>query len=288
MAQLPVSAIVSTKNEEAAIHTCVAGLRDFDEVIVVDSMSTDSTVELARAAGARVINFDWKGVYPKKKQWCLDNVDTRHPWILFIDSDERPTPELIAEIGKLVARPEAAVAYDIPLDYHFGGKQLRHGHKVSKRVLLRRDAVRFPEVDDLDAPGMGELEGHYQPEAYGPVGRTKAKLLHDDPDPVSTWIDRHNRYSDWEAYIRRNPRARASVRAHKTGQGNLFDRAPFKPLAFFLYSYVGRGGFLDGRAGFDYAFGLAWYYWLIQVKVRESQSASASAKSEREARVRPS
>jgi hypothetical protein len=144
-----------------------------------------------------------------------------------------------------------------------------HGHRVVKRCLLDRRRCRFDEIDDLSAPGMGELEGHYQPVADGRTTVLRSRLLHDDQDPVRTWFDRHNRYSDWEAYLRTNPAIKSQAARRRSAQGRLFDLVPFKPLAFFVYAYFVKSGFLDGRPGLDYALALSSYYWQIDLKVRE-------------------
>jgi hypothetical protein len=127
----------------------------------------------------------------------------------------------------------------------------------------------MPVVDDLNAPGIREVEGHYQPQANGTIGRLTGLLFHDDVDPVSSWFDRHNRYSDWEAYLRLNTEARREIASKRTAKGSFFDRVPFKPVVFFAYSYILRAGFRDGRAGLDYALALSMYYWQIEVKTRE-------------------
>lgn len=271
--------MVQTKNEELGIRECLAGLGDFDEVMVIDSNSTDGTVDIAREMGATVVNFTWDGKYPKKKQWQLEHVETRHPWILFMDADETPSVELVRELrGLHLERPNDTAAYDIRLDYVFAGRVLRHGHRVVKRALVHRDRVRFPVVDDLEAPGMGELEGHYQPEANGTIEPLRGRITHDDQDPVRTWFDRHNRYSDWEAYLRVKPNSREDIAKRRSRQGRVFDSVPFKPAIFFGYSYLVRGGFLDGRAGFDYALALAMYYWQIGLKYRELRAARSVTK----------
>lgn len=267
--KIPVTAIVSTKNEELAIGQCLESLRDFAEVFVVDSMSTDRTTDIASGLGAIVVDFEWDGRYPKKKQWCLDNLPVSHPWVFFVDADERPTCALVHEIRNICADSGEVRAYDIPLEYHFMGKRLRHGHQVVKRALMQPSHTSFPELDDLQAPGMGELEGHYQPVVAGVVGRTAASLRHDDPDPIGSWVQRHNKYSDWEAYLRHEPSVGQAIRALRSDQGRVFDALPLKPLIFFAYCYIIRAGFLDGRAGFNYALSLSWYYWLIGLKLRE-------------------
>ncbi|MBD8043088.1 glycosyltransferase family 2 protein [Arthrobacter sp. Sa2BUA2] len=270
MNKIPISVLIQTRNEEKGISQCLAALADFDEVIVVDSNSNDRTVELAQEAGARVVNFTWNGAFPQKKQWQLENVETRHDWLLMLDADEYPTPDLITELASIADDPaEERVAFDLPIAYYFAGTRLEHGHRVVKRSFLRRGENAFCNIDLLHLPGMGEVEAHYQPRPSGPVGRTTALLVHNDADPVRTWFDRHNRYSDWEAYLRNHPETRNSVRASKSRQGRRFDAVPFKPLVFFLYSYLLRRGFLDGRAGFDYALALSTYYWQIGLKSRE-------------------
>jgi glycosyltransferase involved in cell wall biosynthesis len=278
MEALPITVLVQTKNEEVGIAACLDGLGNFGEVIVVDSNSTDRTVEIVEARGVPVINFDWNGEYPKKKQWQLDNVSTRYSWILFMDADELPTKSLINELDR--RRSELAVgrhaAYDVPLEYVFAGRTLEHGHRVVKRALVSRNHVRFPVIDDLRAPGMGELEGHYQPKVNGTIARLTHKIRHDDQDPVRTWFDRHNRYSDWEAYLRTNLSVKRAAAERRSMQGRFFDKVPFKPLVFFIYAYVLKQGFRDGRPGFDYAFALSAYYWQIELKVRELKRLRSS------------
>lgn len=193
----------------------------------------------------------------------------RNPWILFMDADGMPTDELVDSLRTKLSGEVVEAAFDTRLSYVFARRQLKHGHRVTKRAFVYRERVAFPVVNDLKAPGMGELEGHYQPEASGPVGVLRGRLLHDDRDPVRTWFDRHNRYSDWEAYLRVHSGTGADVGAVRSKQGKVFNRVPFKPLVFFTYSYLLRGGFMDGRAGLDYALALSTYYWQIGVKTRE-------------------
>jgi glycosyltransferase involved in cell wall biosynthesis len=269
-ARIPISVIILTKNEEQNIGDTLGHLGEFSEIIVIDSGSTDDTVAVATRAGVRVVQFQWDGHHPKKKQWALDHAGAVNEWVLLLDADEYPTEELVDELRNLVRDPSSpVVAYDISLRYRFAGQFLTHGHVVSKRSLLRPSRCRFPEVPDLEAPGIREVEGHYQPVANGQVDRLRARLVHDDRDPVASWFDRHNRYSDWEAYLRRRPEQRHEIAKRRNPKGRLFDAVPGKPLVFFLYSYVLRGGFLDGRAGFDYAFALTAYYWQIGVKTNE-------------------
>jgi glycosyltransferase involved in cell wall biosynthesis len=276
--RLPVVVAIPVRNEAENITTTVRSVIDhFEAVVVVDSDSTDATRALAADAGAEVVPYVWDGKYPKKKQWCLDNVHPEIPWMLHLDGDESVTPELIAELREIFAAGPGTVtpaAFDIPLLYWFAGKPLRRGHTVVKRSLLDRTRVAYPAVDDIGAPGIGEVEGHYQPRVEGPVAVLKGRLEHRDLDPVRTWFDRHNRYSDWEAWLEHHPAAKEQVLGLKTKQGRLFQKVPFKPLIFFGYTYVARRGFLDGRAGLDYALALSFYRWQIGLKQREQALAA--------------
>ncbi|WP_150957516.1 glycosyltransferase family 2 protein [Microbacterium testaceum] len=266
-----ISVVILTKDEEATIAQTLSELDNFEELIVVDSHSSDRTCEIAESFGARVVSFRWNGAYPKKKQWALDNAGVSNEWVLLLDADEYPTEALKQELylleRTLLTRREGA--FDIHLLYRFGGKLLRHGHVVTKRSLVHRHRTRFPEVADLDAPGIREVEGHYQPVSSAPIGQLRSRLIHDDRDPVSSWFARHNRYSDWEAHLALDRTLKKDIASKRTRKGRIFDAVPFKPLAFFLYAFVARGGFLDGRAGLDYAVALSSYYWQIGVKTRE-------------------
>ncbi|SFC68665.1 glycosyltransferase family 2 protein [Streptomyces aidingensis] len=268
---LPIVVAIPTKNEaENIVSTVRSVIGRFKAVVVVDSDSTDDTRALAEAEGAEVVPYTWNGKYPKKKQWCLENVHPETDWLLFLDGDETPSPEMLAELERIFldGRPVRPAAFDIPLGYWFAGRRLRHGYTMVKRSLLDRTRCRYPEPDDLHAPGMGEQEGHYQPLGE-PVARLRAPIEHNDLDPVRTWFDRHNRYSDWEAWLETAPGAREEIRQAKTRQGQLFHKVPLKPLVSFAYGYLYKRGFLDGRAGFDFALALSFYRWQIGLKARE-------------------
>jgi len=272
---IPITVMILSKNEEAGIANTIDRVAMFEQVVVIDSHSTDRTVEISKAHHAEVVSFAWDGKYPKKKQWSLQHAGARHRWVLLLDADEYPSDQLIQEMRDLAPRlgDERHAAFNILLSYRFSGKFLNHGHRVTKRSLLDIQRTRFPVVDDLLAPGIREVEGHYQPEADGQVGQLNGRLMHDDKDPVASWFDRHNKYSDWEAHLRMNADLRRDIASKRSPKGAFFDRVPFKPVVFFGYSYILRQGFLDGRAGFDYAIALSMYYWQIGVKKRELRRA---------------
>lgn len=269
--RLPISALVLTKNEEEIIGRTCRQLHDFDQVVVVDSHSTDATKAIAEEAGALVLDFEWNGGYPKKKQWSLSRPELKHNWVLFVDADEYPSEALIEELRALapIFGEGGYGAYDIPLSYHFLGSELKYGHKVTKRALVDRRFCRFPVVDDLCVANMWEVEGHYQPECDSLVGNLKSKLKHDDIDPLYDYFARHNRYSDWEAHVSVTSDRSTEVSRYRSSRGRRYASIPGKPILFFLYSYIMRAGFLDGRAGLHYAIAHAFYFWQIGLKSEE-------------------
>lgn len=272
---IPVSVIIMTKNEERVLPHTLASVAEFDQVFVVDSHSDDATHRIADEAGAEVVLFTWDGRYPKKKEWCLLNLPFKNDWVLYLDADELVTPELAAELLALFERGEPQhAAYDVELDYWFLGRKLRHGHKVTKRVLARQDRMTWPHVNDLDVATMWEVEGHYQPVIDGTIGRLRGTLEHNDRDPLFDYFARHNRYSDWEAHLLTHRGVASSVQDARSRRGRRYARVPFKPMAFFVYAYVARLGFLDGRAGFHYATAHAFYFWQILLKHHEMASLS--------------
>lgn len=282
MERIPVSVVVMTKNEARNIVKCLASLQDFSEVFVVDSDSTDETQELAMTYGAHVVPFKWNGKYPKKKQWCLENLPFTNRIVLYVDADEEMTPALADEIRRGLPRFHDGYAGAFTaFDYVFCGKTLRHGHRVYKLVLLDRHRARFLDYDDLDVAHMWEVEGHYQPHVDGPTFVLSNPMIHADHDSLYHYFDKHNRYSDWEANLRLKGLLNDPREANVGGRAlakKLFQSVPFKGVAAFLHSYVLRRGFLDGKAGFDYAVARGVYYWQIGIKTAELKAAAARAR----------
>ena len=263
---IPVSVIVATRNEAAALPRCLNALRDFSEIIVVDSASGDGTAKIAARLGARVENFIWDGAYPKKRQWCLDHVRLAYDWVLFIDADEVMTPALTAEIAALFTAGPQAAGYFITGHYVVDGQVLRHGAANRKLALFDRRRMEFPVVDDLDLP-MGEIEGHYQPvfkNGAGRLGRLQHVLLHEAYPNRDAWLVRHQRYAAWEAGMNARQAWPADPVPLRETAKRIFRGMPVRPLAAFLHSYVYRLGFLDGRAGFVFACDRMKYYKMIE------------------------
>ncbi len=268
MTRIPVSVLVLTLNEERRLGGCLAALTDFDDVIIIDSHSSDRTAEIARQTGARVWEFSWDGRYPKKKQTALDRAPARHPWVLLLDADEIMTPALVDEIRALF------VAGDPPDDGYFirglntvGRRVLRYGAANKKLSLLHRGAFAFPVVNDLDLPGMGEVEGHYQPAPLHPgarIGTLAAPLVHESFSDMRAWEAKHTRYAAWEAAMNARNAWPADPVPERALLKKIFRALPFRPLIAFAHSYIVCQGFRDGRAGWVFAAARYRYYKKIR------------------------
>ncbi len=269
MNAIPVSAVVVTKNEERNIRRCLEVLNGFGEVIVVDSASSDKTQDIASECGAAVVNFEWDGRYPKKRQWCLDTLELKHEWVFFVDADEVLTPDLVQEMAALFKSEPSCAGYFVKGQYVWRDKLLRHGQRNNKLCLLDRSRMMFPIVDDLDMPGMGEIEGHYQPvlkNTYrgGAIGQLHNPLLHYAYENEQGWAARHERYADWEVAMTQKQAWPDEVKPLRSLLKKLFRLTPLQPILAFLYSYVLRLGMLDGGAGFDFARSRLRYYKMIR------------------------
>ena len=263
--KIPVSVLIMTRNEARRIERCLAALSDFDEIIVVDSGSQDATKILSEKMGAQVVDFAWNGRYPKKRQWCLENLTLAHHWVLFIDADEIVTPELIKEMRALDFK---AAGYFIRGRYIFEGAVLRKGLRNNKLALIDRRKMEFPVVDDIGAPGMGEIEGHYQPVLKKYFSREytrqlKNELLHDACDDAASWHERHARYAAWEIEMDRRKAWPQDPRSLRKILKVAFKASPARPLAAFAHCYILKLGFLDGARGFRFAKSRYDYYQMI-------------------------
>lgn len=274
--KIPISVIVVTRNEDARIAACLQALRMFAEIWVVNSGSVDDTVSIAQNMGAKTAQFIWDGRYPKKRQWCLDHLRLAHDWVFFVDADEIVTSELLQEIAAL---DFSAVGYFVRARYVWAGRELRHGLKNNKLALFNRHRVVFPVVDDLDLPGMGEIEGHYQPVLKQPsrIGQLKSEMLH-MIDDVQQWQARHERYARWEAGMNARKAWPQEDSASRNFLKGVFRALPFRGTVAFVHAYLIRGGWRDGHAGFDFARARAAYYSRIAELGKKQASCGAVAR----------
>ncbi|MGF1520233.1 MAG: glycosyltransferase family 2 protein [Nodosilinea sp.] len=281
-AKIPISVLIPAKNEEQNLPACLASLERAAEVFVVDSQSSDRSEAIATAAGAKVVQFDFDGHWPKKKNWALDNLPFSHDWVLIVDCDERITPELWDEIETAIQRADFD-GYYLNRRVFFLGTWIRHGGKYPdwNLRLFRHRAGRYENLQTADIPNTGDNEVHEHVMVTGPVGYLKHDMLHEDFRDLYHWLARHNRYSNWEAQVYYNLLTGmgdgGTIGANLLGDAvqrkrflkKIWVRLPFKPLLRFVLFYILRLGFLDGRAGYIYGRLLSQYEYQIGVKLFE-------------------
>lgn len=281
----PLSVVVLTRDEQINIRECLAGLEWADDIILVDSGSTDDTVQLARDARGDVRVFTRTFTdFGDQRNWAIDNTQPKHEWILFLDADERCTPECAAAIREAVDDPGENVGFYLACRNIFFGRWLKHCtlYPSWQLRLLKAGHVRYRK------------EGHGQREVTeGPLG-----FIHEPYDhyPVSKgiteWLDRHNVYTSNEVELV------ARLAAEPLRLGDLFSRNPLerrrclkrmaartrlRALIQFIYLYFLKRGFLDGREGFFFCVMRAANATFLQAKLIEAKWAPAEATPDRQA-----
>ncbi|MFE4105291.1 glycosyltransferase family 2 protein [Almyronema epifaneia] len=285
--KIPVSVLIPAKNEEANLPACLESVARADEIFVVDSQSSDRSIEIAESAGAQVIQFHFNGRWPKKKNWSLENLSFRNDWVLIVDCDERITPELWDEIA-LAIQSDDHNGYYINRRVYFLGKWIRHGGKYPdwNLRLFRHRQGRYENLHTEDIRNTGDNEVHEHVIVPGAIGYLKNDMLHIDFRDLYQWLARHNRYSNWEARVYYNLLTGmgedGTIGASLFGDSvqrkrflkKIWVRLPFRPLLRFILFYFVQLGFLDGKAGYIYGRLLSQYEYQIGVKLYELRQFS--------------
>ncbi len=284
-----LSVLVPVKNEERNLSACLRRLVWANEIVVVDSHSTDATVPIAQAFGAQIHQFDYsKEGWPKKKNWALENVPWRNEWVLIMDADEHMTPELAREIEDVIAgrqgaqttaSPRGNDGYWINRRFMFMGRWIKGcGYYPSWNLRLFKHAVgRYERIGNLGDTGSGDNEVHEHVKvSTGRSGRLKHEFLHYAYPDLATWIEKHNRYSTWEAHAALaadageiKPNLFGSSIERRRWLKRISRNLPGRPGLRFVYSYLIERGFLDGYPGFVMSSLLAWYELVSVAKQQE-------------------
>ena len=258
--RVPVSLIVPIRNEAGNLPRCLASITWADEIFVVDSQSTDGSIEIAETNGARVVQFKFNGTWPKKKNWALENLPFRNEWVFILDADEVLPPEAEAEFSTAIRGAGEIAGYWINRRFMFIGKWLRHAYYPNWNLRLFRHSLgRYEKLTDADTQS-GDNEVHEHVVVQGPTGRLRCEMDHYAFPSIDVFIEKHNRYSNWEARVA-TERHLAGSSGHLVHQRvnrrrklkELSHRLPFRGLLRFLYVYIWQKGFLDGREGYYFA-----------------------------------
>jgi glycosyltransferase involved in cell wall biosynthesis len=268
---LPITVVVPVKNEEANLDRCLSRLARFSAVTVIDSSSTDRTREIAQAHGARVLNFEWDGRYPKKRNWFLINHAPATPWVLFLDADEFVDDVFCDEVS-LAIDDNRHDAFWLNYTNYFLGRRLKFGVSQRKLALFRSGKALYEQVNEEFWSTL-DMEIHEHPIVEGRVGEVKAPIEHNDFRGIGKFLDRHRDYAGWEAH-----RVLGLSKEGRNINSQLTRRQRFKykyiqkwwyPLFYFCYAYFIRLGLMDGAVGFQYNFYKAWYFLTIRLLILE-------------------
>jgi glycosyltransferase involved in cell wall biosynthesis len=265
-----VSILILTLNEEINIAECLRSVEWSDDVVVLDSGSTDRTAQICRELGVRVVERPFDN-WSAHQNWAVSTIDFKHGWVLYLDADERCPDDLRAEVLAR-ARPQAIeAAFRMRRKDFFMGRWLQHAQLYPTWLvrLFRPKQIRYERLVNPVAIVDGQ------------TGQLDAHILHYPfSHGVSHWLARHNRYSDMEAiealHGRRNGAGRdvsalwsADPNERRRALKDVFFRLPARPLIKYAYYLLWRRAFLDGRAGFTYAALQAMYEYMIDCKRRE-------------------
>jgi glycosyltransferase involved in cell wall biosynthesis len=280
-----ISVLILTLNEENNLPSCLESVSWSDDIHVLDSYSSDRTVEIARNYGAHIWfrKFD---SFAQHQNWALSNITFKHPWIFYLDADERVTSKLAAAAQKAVADPHDFVAFKIQRRDFFLDTWLKHVQMTAyyDRLFLAKK-MRYERL------------GHCVSKPDGPISTIEGYLDHYPfSKGISDWVSRHNFYSTQEAQqtvINRGSNQTVSLKGllssdeseRRRKMKDVFYRLPMRPLLKFIVMYILKRGFLDRMAGFTYSVLISYYEFLIILKTRELLTEQAVPGSNRESRA---
>lgn len=266
-----IEILIPTLNEAAVIRDTVENASKVGPVFVLDSLSTDGTQEIARAAGATVVEHAFEG-YARQKNWGLDNLPFKGEWVFILDADERITPVLREELERVIDDPRAADGYFVNRVVIFMGRAIRHGGLYPSWNLrfFRRGKCRYED-----------RSVHEHMVCDGPTEYLRNEMLHIRSESIHEWIRKHIRYADLESdeWVKLKFGQEAGASAERLFRKTLkyrqylrreiWPRTPLKPILRFMYMYLLRLGFLDRRAGLHMATMMMAYEYMIELLYRD-------------------
>ncbi len=263
-----ISVIILTKNEEVDLPNCLNSLKWADDIHILDSGSTDNTIEIARQGGAKISTNAFHD-FGQQRNFALDQLTIKNEWILFLDADEVVTEKFRASVFAAIKQTNSEVAgFYCCWKMILEGRWLRYSDNFPKWQfrIMRKGRARFTNF------GHGQKEDCVQ----GKIDYIKEPYLHYGfSKGWSHWIDRHNRYSNYEAAARlcNQQPVKNIFSTHGSFRNSALkpwlSKLPGWPFIRFFYSYFINLGFLEGMPGFIYCINMAYYEFLIQIKMRE-------------------
>jgi glycosyltransferase involved in cell wall biosynthesis len=274
--KVPLSVVIPIKNEAHNLERCLRSVTWASEIYIIDSRSSDESCRIAADYGAKVVQFVYHGGWPKKKNWALENVPFANDWVLLLDADEVLMEDGKQEIEAVLQSNGSMDGYWINRRFVFLGKWLKHSYYPNWNLrLFRHRRGRFEQLVEGETDS-GDVEIHEHVVVDGRTGRLKVELEHYAFPTVESFIDKHNRYSNWEAQLqveldqrRRDRRLQEKRLSFHRRLKLATSRLPMRPFLRFCYIYFLQRGFLDGIEGYYFARLHACYEWMSVIKTYE-------------------
>jgi glycosyltransferase involved in cell wall biosynthesis len=270
---LDLTIAIPVRNEERNLAGCLEAIGPdlARHIVVIDSGSTDKTIEIARSMGAEVVDFKWDGRFPKKRNWFLRNHTPTTKWVFFLDADEYLTADFKAELRKTLQDQQAnKVGYWLSYTIYFLGEQLKGGYPLRKLALFQVGAGEYERIDE-DQWSKLDMEVHEHPVLAGEIGVIQSKIDHQDFRGVSHYVLKHNEYAGWEAarFLKTNSAAVSDKWTWKQRLKYRLMQSIWIGPAYFCGSFFLLGGFRDGARGLAFAILKMSYFTQIYCKIRE-------------------
>jgi glycosyltransferase involved in cell wall biosynthesis len=274
MYTLDLTIAIPAKNEEKNLQRCLEAIGGnlARQIILIDSKSTDGTVEIAKQFGVEVVEFEWNGRFPKKRNWFLRNYPIKTKWILFLDADEYLTEDFKKELSTALLQDDKA-GYWLNYTIYFLGKKLKGGYPLKKLALFKVGAGEYEKIDENGWSKL-DMEVHEHPVLEGKIGIIRSKIDHNDFRGISHYVMKHDEYANWEA----SRFLKALNDPVTSGKWTFKQRFKYKLMqtifigpAYFIGSFFVLGGFRDGAKGFAFAILKMSYFMQIYCKIRENQ-----------------
>lgn len=260
--------MILTLNEESNLPGCLDSVAWSDDVVVFDSFSTDQTTAVAEARGARVIQRKFDN-WSAHQNWAVNNIDFRHPWVVYLDADERLDDELVGELQRIEEIAKDESAFQVRRKDMFMGRWLRRAQLYPTWItrVFRPEKIRYERLVNPVAV------------VEGPTGHLQGHLIHYPfSHGIAHWYDRHNKYSDSEARmlveeVSTDNDLSGLISGDPARRRKAWKRLayglPGRPLLMLFYLLFARFAFLDGMPGIHYAHMRATYEYMIDLKVKE-------------------
>jgi glycosyltransferase involved in cell wall biosynthesis len=274
-----ITIAIPIKNEATLLQGCLDAIGDdfAEKIIILDSGSTDASLEIAGRNNVEVLDFKWNGHFPKKRNWFLQNHTPPTKWVLFLDADEYLTEGFKNEIRNAIV-DESKVGFWLTYTRYFLGKKMKGGYPLRKLALFQVGSGEYERIEENNWSAL-DMEIHEHPILEGETGVIKSEIDHLDFRGISHYVIKHNEYASWEAERIIKTASNPSVKKLWTLKQKIKYKlllSPFIGPVYFLGSYFLLGGIRDGSRGLAFSILKASYFTQVYCKIKERQTSENS------------